>query len=303
VVSDQSSSSSDEALDRTMRDASTPKGTRRWLLERSAVGAAGITAASALVPAGDALASAQHDSKPHDSIDEWGVFASTTEALTVTILTELLRRASLNRVPSSVSVIFDGVYAAELDHWNFIHRVFRPSTRRFWIPDGFFGGAGDALDLTAVGRGVAAGEHLFINTYLLGVTIFAAAGPIDVCPLRRRRGRASSCLGGFWPAQARPTISDSRCSSLRPSAQSRPPSWAPDSDWGSRARLPGASTGSRTRRCRLRSRSAEIPRRRPNTRRSNDHSSFQSGSRPDKSDEVMAGLARDHPRHEPRMAS
>jgi hypothetical protein len=159
-----------------MRDASTPKGTRRWLLERSAVGAAGITAASALVPAGDALASAQHDSKPHDSIDEWGVFASTTEALTVTILTELLRRASLNRVPSSVSVIFDGVYAAELDHWNFIHRVFRPSTRRFWIPDGFFGGAGDALDLTAVGRGVAAGEHLFINTYLLGVTIFAAAG-------------------------------------------------------------------------------------------------------------------------------
>jgi hypothetical protein len=46
---------------------------------------------------------------------------------------------------------------------------------RFWIPDGFFGGPGDALDLTAVGQGVAAGEHLFVNTYLLGVTIFAHA--------------------------------------------------------------------------------------------------------------------------------
>ena len=148
---------------------------RRTFLERAAVGAAGITAVSAFMPAGDALADDDHDSKPRDSIEEWGEFASTTEALTVTILTELLRRASLNSVPSSVSVIFDGVYAAELDHWNFIRQVFRPSTTRFWIPDGFFGGSGDALDLTAVGHGVAAGEHLFVNTYLLGVTIFAAA--------------------------------------------------------------------------------------------------------------------------------
>src|SRR5262249_35487238 len=60
--------------------------------------------------------------------------------------------------------------------WNFIKELFRPSTKRFWIPDGFFGGPGNALDLTAVGQGVAAGEHLFVNTYLLGVTICAAAG-------------------------------------------------------------------------------------------------------------------------------
>jgi hypothetical protein len=159
-------------IDRALRDASAPSGTRRWLLERATVGAAGVAAASAVIPAGDALA---HERR-HDSIREWGAFASTTEALTITILTELLRRASLNSVPSNVSVIFDGVYAAELDHWNFIHRVFRPSTKRFWIPDGFFGGPGNALDLTAVGKGVAAGEALFINTYLLGVTIFAAAG-------------------------------------------------------------------------------------------------------------------------------
>jgi hypothetical protein len=162
---------------------------RRAFLGRAAVGAAGVMAASALIPAGDALADVQRDSKPHDSIDEWGVFASTTEALTVTILTELLRRASLNSVPSPVSIIFDGVYAAELDHWNFIHKVFRPSTKRFWIPDGFFGGSGDALDLTAVGQGVAAGEHLFVNTYLLGVTIAAAAG-------RSTLARYAAELGG-----------------------------------------------------------------------------------------------------------
>jgi hypothetical protein len=171
VADDRGARLSVDELDRDLRDGSNPTGTRRWLFERAAVGAAGAAAASAVIPAGDALASTRDD-----SIDEWGVFASTTEALTVTVLTELVRRASLNSVPSQVSVIFDGVYAAELDHWNFIHKVWRPSTVRFWIPDGFFGGSGDALDLTAVGQAVAAGEHLFVNTYLLGVTILAAAG-------------------------------------------------------------------------------------------------------------------------------
>ena len=136
------------------------------------MGAAGVAAASAVIGPGEALAS------PHrDSINEWGVFASTTEALTVTILTELVRRTRKHpEVPGSVSVIFDGVYAAERDHWRFTSKHWRPSTTRFWIPDGFFGGAGDALDLTAVGKSVAGGEHLFVNTYLIGVTTFAAAG-------------------------------------------------------------------------------------------------------------------------------
>jgi hypothetical protein len=117
------------------------------------------------------------DDAPRDSVDEWGAFASTTEALTLTLLTEMLRRKSEHpEVPDSVSVIFDGVYAAELDHWRFVSKHWEPSTTRFWIPDGLFGGADDAFDLTAVGKGVAAGEHLFVNTYLIGVTTFAAAG-------------------------------------------------------------------------------------------------------------------------------
>jgi hypothetical protein len=120
------------------------------------------------------------ESTNHDSIEEVGVFTSTTEALTVTILAELLRRTSLHpEVPSDVSVTFDAVYAAELDHWNFISQHFRPSTERFWIPDGFFGGADDALDLTAVGNGVSAGETLFVNTYLVAVTTYAEAGRSD----------------------------------------------------------------------------------------------------------------------------
>jgi hypothetical protein len=112
-----------------------------------------------------------------ESAHDVGVFTSTTEALTVTILTELLRRTRMHpEVPSNVSTIFDAIYAAELDHWNFISQHYPPSTKRFWIPDGFFGGADDALDLTAVGKGVSGGETLFVNTYLVGVTAFAEAG-------------------------------------------------------------------------------------------------------------------------------
>ena len=178
-MSEHSSSSWLDLLDRVLGDASTPTGIRRSLLQRVAVGTVGVAAASAGIFAASALA----DDRPHGpsdgdgSIDDWGVFTSTTEALTVTILTELLRRTSLHpEIPSEVSVTFDAVYAAELDHWNFISQHFNPSTKHFWIPDGFFGGADDALDLTAVGKGVSGGETLFVNTYLVGVTTFAKAG-------------------------------------------------------------------------------------------------------------------------------
>ena len=175
MVFHPSAASAVDAISRALRDASTSTCTRRWLLQRTALGAVGISAAGAVARAADARPDV-HQPKPHDSVEAWGAFASTTEALTVTILTELERRASVNRVPSSASAIIDGVYAAELDHWAFMRKLYRPATTRFWIPDGFFGGAGDAVDLTAVGKGVASGEHLFVNTYLLGVTIAAAAG-------------------------------------------------------------------------------------------------------------------------------
>lgn len=170
-MSDQLSSSVD-VLDGALRDAATPGHTRRALLERVGVGAAGVTIGGLAAPASGALAAGGHD-----SIRQFGVFASTSEALTVTLLTELLRRVSLHpEVPAGVAVVFDGAYAAELDHWRFIHRFFRPQTKRFWIPDAVFGGSGNALDLTAVGNALVAGETLFVNTYLIGVTTFAAAG-------------------------------------------------------------------------------------------------------------------------------
>ena len=101
----------------------------------------------------------------------------TTEALTVTLLTELLRRVSHNAsVPAGVKSVFEGAYAAEVDHFRFTRKHWRPTTTKFWIPDGFFGGPGNTVDLTSVGKALVAGETLFVNLYLIGVTKFARAG-------------------------------------------------------------------------------------------------------------------------------
>jgi len=173
--------------------------------------------------AGRAVDMLDHTS-PDASVDEFGVFASTTEALTLTILTELVRRASLqSEVPSSVSEIVGGVYAAERDHWLFISKLYDPSTTKFWIPDAFFGGAGDAVDLTAVGQAVAAGEHLFVNTYLVGVTTCAAAGRPNLARYSAELAAVESehrLLGQTLAGVSPPTSS----TSWRPAWTSRRPS-------------------------------------------------------------------------------
>lgn len=161
-----------DIFNRAVYDASPSTHTRRGLLERAAVGAAGVTLGGLAAPAPDAFAA-----RSGDSVQEWGVFAATTEAFTVTLLPELLRRVALHpEVPQGVARVFEGAYAAELDHWRFIRKYFRPSTERFWIPDAAWGGGGNALDLTAVGHTLVAGETLFVNTYLIGVTVLTTAG-------------------------------------------------------------------------------------------------------------------------------
>ena len=170
---DQSHPPTVQTLDRALQKAGTPRGTRRWLLERAGVGAAGVAAGGALDPVSGALAFGGRS-----SIAEFGTVAVTTEALTVTLLTELLRRVNLNStsVPADVQAVFEGAYAAEVDHFRFTRAHWRPTTTKFWIPDGFFGGSGNKLSLTAVGNALVAGETLFINLYLIGVTTFAEAG-------------------------------------------------------------------------------------------------------------------------------
>jgi hypothetical protein len=164
-------------LESALRKAGSPRGTRRWLLERAAVGAVGVAAGGALDSAGAALGDGGHGSRHgFDSISAFGTVAVTTEALTVTLLTEVLRRANLNPVGAGNLAVFEGAYAAEVDHFQFTRTYWNRTTTKFWIPDGFFGGSGNTLDLTALGTALVAGETLFVNLYLIGVMAFAQAG-------------------------------------------------------------------------------------------------------------------------------
>jgi hypothetical protein len=89
----------------------------------------------------------------------------------------VVRRANQHpEVPAAAKAVIEGAYAAEVDHFRFTRQHWRPTTTTFWIPDGFFGGPGNALDLTALGHALVAGETLFVNLYLIGVTAFARHG-------------------------------------------------------------------------------------------------------------------------------
>ena len=158
-----------QTVENVLADTDTPATTRRWLLERAAVGAAAASAVGAFGPASSALARGRGD-----SVKTVGTTAVTAEALAVTFLTEVIRRGGLS---TQVDQVLRAANAEEERHFRVLRKSgFKPLTDKFWIPDAFFGGAGDTLSLTAIGHALVAGETLFLNTYLIGVTTFAAAG-------------------------------------------------------------------------------------------------------------------------------
>jgi hypothetical protein len=171
-MADQAESRHLDVIDDALRQGATTTRTRRWLLERAAAGAAGAAAAGLIGRV--ATASAQSNGSP---IRRFGTVAATTEALTVTLLAELLRRVNSpgSMVPADVKGVFEGAYAAEVDHLRWARAHWHPSTTRFWLPDAFFGGPNNTVDLTAVGKALVAGETIFTNFYLIGITTFAQA--------------------------------------------------------------------------------------------------------------------------------
>ena len=205
-MTDELHPSTVQVLDHALRDSDTPGQTRRWLLERAAAGAAGVAAGSALAP-GAAFAHGVHGSGHGGGagINEFGTVAVTTEALTVTLLSELLRRVNLagtSTGPAAVKALFEGAYAAELDHFRFTRAHWHPTTTTFWIPDGFFGGSGNTVDLTSVGMALVAGETLFVNR---GHDV-RAGRTADVRTLlsRARRVRVRASRAGRDPPERQP---------------------------------------------------------------------------------------------------
>jgi hypothetical protein len=170
-----------QTLDDALRAAEVGGGTRRWLLERAAIGAAGVAAGAAFSPAAGAAAGDGGNSVP-----AFGKVAVTTEALTVVLLTELQRRVGLHpEVPAGAVAVIEGAYAAEVDHLRFTSEHWRPTTTTFWIPDGIFGGSGDTLDLSVFGPSTARQRDAVRQPLPDRCHSLRPRGSRDVCSVRR----------------------------------------------------------------------------------------------------------------------
>jgi hypothetical protein len=154
-----------QRLDNVLADTATPSLTRKALITRAALGAAGVGALGALGPIPAALAKGSGS----ESITSIVNAAVTAEALAVTYLTGLIENAKATGVTKFVDVL-KAANAAEYDHYNALRSLgAKPLTLKFWAPDAFFK-PGEPFKVLEFA------ETQFVNAYLIHVTATAKAG-------------------------------------------------------------------------------------------------------------------------------
>jgi hypothetical protein len=163
-------------LDNVLADTSTTSHTRRALLKQAAAGAVAL---GALGTAGSALAGVRSVAAVSaDSAKTVLDTAITAEAFAVAFLDELIKRLStggaLAGKPASQSPLIDvlkAAGAAEFDHFVALKSLgATPLATSIGIPDALFGDGGQATFLN-----IELAEALFINAYLVGITVFGNA--------------------------------------------------------------------------------------------------------------------------------
>jgi Ferritin-like domain len=156
-------------LEKVLDDAPLSGHTRATIVKRAAIGVAAAAPAAGLLAAGPASAWAQGSG---DSIKTVGTVAVTAEALAVTYLTTVLEKnENVHAFPRPVVEVLRAADTAEFDHFRFLRGAgFKPLTTTFWIPDDAFG-----RRLRNVAPTIEVAETLFVNAYLIGVTVFAGA--------------------------------------------------------------------------------------------------------------------------------
>lgn len=160
-----------EHVDNVLADTGTDGQTRGVLLRRAAVGLAGV---GILGSTGAAVAGAARRQQGMDTVETVVTTAITAEALAVTFLTEAVMRTKEqpSLLPGPLVEVLKAANRSEFRH----HQVLaaaggKPLTTRFWIPDALYGDG-----LVNLFRSIEAAEALFVNAYLVGITVFAEAG-------------------------------------------------------------------------------------------------------------------------------
>lgn len=168
-----------QAVENVLRDTQTDEASRRTLLKRASLGAAGVGMAAFVAACGGS--SNKHSTTssgtppPSAGGDEVKTLidtAITAEALAVTYLSGLIQHAGATGVTKFADVL-KAANAAEYDHYKALKSLgAKPLTTRFWAPDDFFkpGHVFPTLEVA---------ETLFVNAYLIGIGTFVKAGKPD----------------------------------------------------------------------------------------------------------------------------
>ena len=149
-------------LDNVLADAGTSKSTRGGLLKTAAVAAAGV---GVFGKASAALAATSADSAATVTTT-----AVTAEALAVTVLTAAVKSSPGTKAAPFIPVL-KAANEAEYNHFAALSSLgAKPLTTKFWIPNAALGAGNMNLFQT-----LELAETLFINAYLIGITVFAKA--------------------------------------------------------------------------------------------------------------------------------
>lgn len=149
-------------LDNVLTDVGTAKDTRAGLLKKAAVATAGV---GVLGRASAALAETSGD-----TIATVTTTAVTAEALAVSVLTAAVKSSPGTKAAPFIPVL-EAANQAEYDHYTALSSLgAKPLTKKFWVPNAALGPGNVNLFKT-----LEVAETLFINAYLIGITVFAKA--------------------------------------------------------------------------------------------------------------------------------
>jgi Ferritin-like domain len=156
-----------QTIDNVLEDVGTPGHTRDALLKRAAIG---VLAASALGEfAGSAFAASSGD-----TVESVVTTAVTAEALAITYLTGVIEGLGHMEPVKKFLPVLKAANTEEYDHYKILRSLgAKPLTTKFWAPSA-------ALTPAGVFPTIEAAETVFVNAYLVGITVFSKAGKPDL---------------------------------------------------------------------------------------------------------------------------
>ena len=156
-----------QVIENVLEDVGTSRHTRAALLKRASIG---VLAASGV----GLLPESAFGMSRGDTVESVVTTAVTAEALAVTYLTGVIKTLGAKEPVKRFLPVLKAANAAEYDHYKVLRSLgAKPLTTKFWAPAA-------ALTPEGVFPTIEAAETVFVNAYLVGITVFSKAGKPDL---------------------------------------------------------------------------------------------------------------------------